>query len=250
MFIYILFKYILFWILTIAFSVVSDINLHLKMIKDFADDGYLLKTGNSNRERMTINDYFNIAIYFIPLLNIMRSFFLTISYQNIKVNTFFYYDMLGEIERMTPIEKEMYQKNPTAVNAYLLKIIVKNRISNAGRIYIQENFGYNNDVGVVYFEYDSSKDDIHIIEREGCAKRYSDIAIKNFLDKANIHITYNKKDICIYLDEIYSKDEANNTQLKKEENNTKALDEATLETLNDNTLDNSANKGYPYVYKK
>lgn len=89
MFTYILFTYILFWILTIVFSVVSDINLHLKMIKDFADDGYLLKTGKSNSERMTIKDYFNIAIYFIPLLNIMRSFFLTISYQNIKVNTFF-----------------------------------------------------------------------------------------------------------------------------------------------------------------
>ena len=145
----------------------------------------------------------------------------------------------------------------TDANAFLFNLdknkkfkVIKPQYAIYGRDDYGPHFGYSNDVGIVYFEYDSVKDDIRIIEREGYAKKYSDIAIKNFLKKANIHITNNKKDICIYLDEIYSKDEANNTQLKKEEDNTKDLDEAILDTFNDNTLDNSTDKGYPYVYKK
>ena len=241
--------YIFCWILTIVFSVVSDYSLIFRMIRDLADDGYLYKI-DSNRTKLDLNDYFILAFYLVPILNIMRSYINTNNYLNNKSIFMSSFNVLDKIEKMTPLEEEMYQENPTARTALFLKFKVRNRILNAGCIYIQENFGYNNDVGVVYFEYDSVKDDIRIIEREGSAKKYSDFAIKNFLKKANIHITNNKKNICIYLDEIYSKDEANNTQLKKEEDNTKDLDEAILDTFNDNTLDNSTDKGYPYVYKK
>lgn len=241
--------YVFFWILTIVFSVVSDFSLIFRMIRDLADDGYLYKS-DSNGTQKNLNDYFSLALYLVPILNIMRSYINTNNYLNNKSIVMSSFNVLDKIEKMTPLEEEMYQEKPTARTALFLKFKVMDRLLKAGRIYIQENFGYNNDVGIVYFEYDSVKDDIRIIEREGYAKKYSDFAIKNFLKKANIHITNNKKDICIYLDEIYSKDEANNTQLKKEEDNTKDLDEAILDTFNDNTLDNSTDKGYPYVYKK
>lgn len=241
--------YIFFWILTIVFSVVSDFSLIFRMIRDLADDGYLYKL-DSNRTQKDLNDYFSLALYLVPILNIMRAFINTNNYLNNRSIVMSSFNVLDKIEKMTPLEEEMYQEKPTARTALFLKFKVMDRLLNAGRIYIQENFGYSNDIGIVYFEYDSVKDDIRIIERRDCAKKYSDFAIKNFLKKANIHITNNKKDICIYLDEIYSKDEANNTQLKKEEDNTKDMEEPTIDNSTGNTLQNSPDKVKTYVYKK
>lgn len=240
--------YILFWILTIVFSVVSDFSLFFKMIRDLADDGYLYKL-DSNRTQKNLNDYFSLALYLVPILNIMRSYINTNTYLNNQSIFMSSFNVLDKIEKMTPLEEEMYQENPTARTALFLKFKVMDRLLNAGCIIIKDNVGSNNEVGMVYFEYDSEKDDIRIIERKGCAKRYSDFAIKNFLKKANYHVTSNER-LRINLNEIYANEEANNSQLKTDNDNTKDMEEPTIEHSTGDILQNSTDKVNTYVYKK
>ena len=218
------------------------------MIRDLADDGYLYKF-DSNRTQMNLNYYFSLALYLVPILNIMRSFINTNNYLNNKSIVMSSFNVLDNIEKMTPLEQEMYQENPTARTALFLKFKVLDRLLNAGCIIIKDNIGSNDEVGMVYFEYDSVKDDIRIIERRECAKRYSDFAIKNFLKKANYHVTSNER-ILINLNEIYANEEAKNSQFKTDNDNTKDMEEPTIENSTGDTLQNSTDKVKTYVYKK
>ena len=257
------------WLSTIICSKILRIVYNLHIRKWEADNGYLINYAASNNTTSSFEDKHEIlkCIPFIPFINILDTIIYIFMVQNNQAS--FHFDLLsmGVLEKMSPLEKEEYKKDPTGANAFLLKLKVKNHLYNAGRININKDHHVDlcanevgNDIsfisdnsGIVFYEYDPITKDIHIIERVGYAKQFSEIAIKNLLMKAGITITDNRDDIIIYMDDLYPMEAINNSPVQSGNDISKSLpivDDSVIDYLTEGNNLESENKGNSYVYKK
>lgn len=99
----------LIWLSTVALSYGMDVILINQLIKDLADNGYLVNTKNKN-----LNIFLNKLI---PFVNLFSSFTLGYAYLNHKEQIINNQIKDGKFKKMTPEEFQEYQGNPTLSNA-------------------------------------------------------------------------------------------------------------------------------------
>lgn len=117
-----IFWFMLIWLLSIGISFWMSYYIVGNLIKEFADNGYLIDT---NKLPDTGHGKIIICLLFIPIINIIFGFYLGIKYsQNSQTvgaaSTIF-------ADPMTEEQKEKYSKDPTVKTALLLMAENKNK---------------------------------------------------------------------------------------------------------------------------
>ena len=162
--------YLLVYAGTILVSKIMDIDLGLQVMKDVADAGYKINTEKLKSFNGFLNE--NISqrrtLYTIlPVVNVIFSFVARANYENRKDVMLNQMALLGIMEEMLPIEKELYNKRPTKFNAMKVSIDMEIRLKNAKILETEDE----NESSKIYFEMENNLDDIVVLKAEGDASR-------------------------------------------------------------------------------
>lgn len=103
----------------------------------------------------------------IPIFNIMQVFQRAIQYNNSRTTILEQLNVMDALEEMSEIEKQEYLKKPTGLNALLIPLKIKKRISNADSIKID----FDNEKSEIFYEADDSFDNITILKVNGDASK-------------------------------------------------------------------------------
>lgn len=163
------------WSMTFIVSVVCEFKNELKIFKDFADIGYKINIDRLDELSKMISSYSNnssLINYLIPFYNIFYVLKKVKLYEENKQHIFEQYMTLGLIDEMSDIEKEEYQKKPTAFNAILVPI--KCQANNDAKRYINGSItieSKDSEVSVVNIKIDlearTLEDMIKIVSSKG-----------------------------------------------------------------------------------
>lgn len=118
--------FLLFWITSSVLCLSLEVINELRIFKDTADAGYILKIKNfKNLDFM--NDSYDTKLLFLslvtPIYNLFKVIEITTEYNNVRnrmLDELYVFDL---IEEMTEDEKEEYNKKPTAINALIINIL-------------------------------------------------------------------------------------------------------------------------------
>ena len=169
-------QFLIIWVSSFIFSIGADVSLSLKMIKDVADSGYKLKYDKMKEVSETLNpnvQQMNDIIKFIPLINVMESFYKLIEYGKVRYMFADNLKTLDCVEEMTEEEKKQYALKPTGFNA--IKVSLKSSIKKSDKRKITIIFKEGEEEGKITFKILKIKDknSILIINSEGIAKKMS-----------------------------------------------------------------------------
>ena len=145
----------------------------LKIYKDLADSGYKVKLEKLSDVVDEINPKgFNkkLATFFIPILNIKKSFETAFLYSR---NRDFVFNILAEndlLEEMCDFEMREYFRRPTGLNALIVPINFEIRLEKADFIIYHDG----NSVSKIFYEYGGSFESIVILKVEGKAKKLTE----------------------------------------------------------------------------
>ncbi len=157
---------LLFYIWTIITSFCIEISRELKLYKDLSDVGYKIDTIKyyELKKRLGANLIKKeLLLFLIPIYNVLNMFEKTITYNNNRKIIIDQLNILGVLEELSTIEKQEYEKNPTALNALVVKLRFEQRMLNSKSIVIING----NEFSEVYFEINDKCDDITILKITG-----------------------------------------------------------------------------------
>ena len=134
---------------TIITSYVMNAYIELKQVQDLANAGYKINYQKLKYYNSQSPEEFFLSPLLIPGYNIILIMMLAMNY-NEQFN-FFVEDLkeLDLLEEMNEIELKEYQKNPTLINANLLRYKMKKRLKKANLLTIS----LKGELSDVYFEY-------------------------------------------------------------------------------------------------
>jgi len=119
-------EFLFFWITSSVLCLSLEVINELRIFKDTADAGYILKFSNF-KNLDSINNPYDTKILFLSLLTpiyyLFKVFERTREYNNVRnriLDELYIYDL---IEEMTEYEKEEYNKKPTTMNALVMNIL-------------------------------------------------------------------------------------------------------------------------------
>ena len=148
---------------TIITSYVMNAYIELKQVQDLANAGYKINYQKLKYYNSQSPEEFFLSPLLIPGYNIILIMMLAMNY-NEQFN-FFVEDLkeLDLLEEMNEIELKEYQKNPTLINANLLRYKMKKRLKKANLLTIS----LKGELSDVYFEYTNNHQDIVILQVNG-----------------------------------------------------------------------------------
>lgn len=163
--------YLLVYAGTIVVSKIMDIDLGLQVMKDVADAGYRIDTEKLKEFTGFLSE--NVrkqrTLYtFLPIANVVFSFVARANYENRKEYLLNQMSLLGIMEEMTPIEKELYNKRRTKFNALHSSISYELRLNDAKTLEVVND----DESSKIYYDFDKSEN-INILKVEGDASRLS-----------------------------------------------------------------------------
>lgn len=164
-----------FLILFLGTSVASfcvEMANELRMFKDVADVGYKIDMERLSdlSEQLNPNGSKNTFLtMLIPIVNIILVLQRIIQYNNVRPMLLDQLNVMGVLEEMTEIEKIEYQKNPTGLNALIIPLKMKMRISKASSIKLDDDY----EKSEIIYEADDSFCNITILKVNGSASRLS-----------------------------------------------------------------------------
>lgn len=166
-------EFLIFWIGTIITSFSMKIMYELRMYKDLADAGYKFNSQKLSKLEKELNPKATkntLLSMLIPMFNIMQVLQTTIQYNNTKSTVLNQFNIMGVLEEMNAKEKEDYQEKPTGINAFIVPIKFKIRLSEA----TVEKIVYENEVCEIYYEPGESIQDMTILKVTGPLSRFSE----------------------------------------------------------------------------
>lgn len=174
-------EFLILWLITIVTAFGMQIANTIRLFKNVVDAGYKFDITKYNDIIKNINpDVSNLTLLktLIPFANILFSFQEAIMLNENSFSLLSQFEVMGCLEKLSLIEKEKYDLNPTGFNAFLLHLDVDRDLSDNFSISFKEG----NEEGIIYFNFDSN-DDVYIVKTFGCASKLSmDDKIKKIED--------------------------------------------------------------------
>lgn len=219
-------------------STVIEISNELRFFKDIADAGYKINIDKLTELSKSLNNDKTLAFLLIPIINIFQVFQNVMTYNNQKEDILNSSHIVGLIEEMTPIEKKMYQDNPTSINALLVPLKYYNRCLSANKIKIMTN-DYPSEI-----TYDIDKDkNITILKVEGYLSNKDEEFILNIVKnsiQAQKEIIKKMLDrLTIALDEAEESDKDLSNNKEDMQSSSKSNIENTYENIFNNTTEHT-----------
>lgn len=162
------------WLSTTIVSAYTVFKQILKMVKEFADEGYKfnskdLEEVNKNQDEVYNEvDRLSILSMFIPIYNLYFALSFVQKYESNKDMIFMYLKTLGVIEEMDKFEKKEYNKNPTLLNAVQVSQKYEELLSKSFKITINDR----NVSSDFYCVMDNGE--LRIVKVEGFYYRFSE----------------------------------------------------------------------------
>lgn len=163
-------EFLVLWIGTSITSFCMEMANELRMFKDVADAGYKIDTRRLSNLSKQLNPNASKATLLsmlIPIFNIMQVFQRTVQYNNARPMILDQLNVMDALEEMSEIEKLEYQKKPTGLNALLIPLKAKIRLSKAASIKIETD----TEKSEIFYEMDDSLENITILKVNGDASR-------------------------------------------------------------------------------
>lgn len=162
------------YLASILISLGGKLFLSLRMFKDLFDSGYKVNVDNIRNENLPSNASFNTT--FIPILNLIDVFDKIMKYEIAKSNMLDGLNVFGILEELTKREKELYEKNPTGLNAMKVFIQSKMELDKSRICEVKTPFG----LGKIYY-FGTLPDDITIVKIEGPLGNKTDDELKEII---------------------------------------------------------------------
>lgn len=114
-------EFLIFWIATLIISCGISFSTVLQLVKDAADNGYIVNSDTIGSS-VDVNNEMRpeIIMLLVPVINIMQSMDIFVKYDSNKSRIMDILGIEGSLEEMTDDELESYKKNPTKFNAFIL----------------------------------------------------------------------------------------------------------------------------------
>lgn len=231
-------------------STVIEISNELRFFKDIADAGYKINIDKLTELSKSLNNDKTLAFLLIPIINIFQVFQNVMTYNNQKEDILNSSHIVGLIEEMTPIEKKMYQDNPTSINALLVPLKYYNRCISANKIKIMTNdypseitYDIDKDKNITILKvegYLSNKDEEFILNIVKNSIQAQKEIIKEMLDRLTIVLDEaeeNDKDLSNNKEDMQSSSKSNIENMKEEASSIK--ENLSNENISENTFNNT-----------
>lgn len=183
--------FLMIWICTSVVSVYTVFKQVLKMIKEFADEGYKINSkdidniNNGMSYEVSQSSRLSLLSMFIPIYNLYFALMFVQKYESNKDTIFMYMKTIGAIEEMEDFEKKEYHKNPTLLNSV--------NVSKKYEEYLKKSFKFtiNDRNTTTDFYCILENGDLRIVKTEGFYARYTEEKQKEFL--CSVMIEFFKK---------------------------------------------------------
>ena len=163
---------LILWVGSIVASISMESAQVFKLFKDIADEGYKIdieKLSEFSEELNKVNPNSSKQLFLeflLPIYNMSMVLVRAIEYSQERSNIVNQLILMDCIEAMIRFEYEEYKKNPTGLNAIVVPLRFKDRISKAQSLKIINGF----EKSEIFYEIGRSSDDIIILKVEGKAK--------------------------------------------------------------------------------
>lgn len=167
---YSIMEILFFWISSIFVSFGMDVANYFRFLKDSADIGYKVipkkkQDGKQNNAKLAL------LVMLIPGVNLVTQLLARKKYNDAGAILFEQYKLEGKIEEMTKLEKEIYQQNPTGLNALLTPVKAEVRLAKTPSIKI--SIDNEDNTGEIFFELNEKKE-LTIVHATGAAAQLTE----------------------------------------------------------------------------
>ena len=177
---------ILLYLGTVGLSLISVAKVDLKLLKNFADEGYKINFDKLNEVNHTSDIKKKVlSNFFIPIWNLIYAFKTVENYQFSSQRLSDTLSLIDALEEMNAFEKMEYMKNPTGLNALLVPIKFEQRVNNAIKITIEDQNGTSD----IYYDITSGTEKINILKVTGPLKDYSEEELQEIIIESRQAVT-------------------------------------------------------------
>ena len=172
---------ILLYLGTVGLSLISAAKVDLKLLKNFADEGYKINFDKLNEVNHTSDIKKKVlSNFFIPIWNLIYAFKTVENYQFSSQRLSDTLSLIDALEEMNAFEKMEYMKNPTGLNALLVPIKFEQRVNNAIKITIEDQNGTSD----IYYDITPGTEKINILKVTGPLKDYSEEELQKIITES------------------------------------------------------------------
>ena len=193
------------WITSIILSLIINFSNIFKMVKDIYNSGYKININAFKEINNHLGTRDRLIILLIPIINIMQVTKERIDYNNSNTTIINMLDLFGTIDKMTLLEEETYQINPTVFRALLLDLYIEKRLQTANKIEIRKD----SEQGDIYYEIENNLNEIKILTSTKDMRNKPNIYLINIV-KSSIYNVLNN-----YIDTYINNNIELNKQLEK-----------------------------------
>ena len=193
------------WITSIILSLIINFSNIFKMVKDIYNSGYKININAFKEINNHLGTRDRLIILLIPIINIMQVTKERIDYNNSNTTIINMLDLFGTIDKMTLLEEETYQINPTVFRALLLDLYIEKRLQTANKIEIRKD----SEQGDIYYEIEKNLNEIKILTSTKDMRNKPNIYLINIV-KSSIYNVLNN-----YIDTYINNNIELNKQLEK-----------------------------------
>mgnify|MGYP005768451763 FL=1 len=177
---------ILLYLGTVGLSLISVAKVDLKLLKNFADEGYKINFDKHNEIYHTSDIKKKVlSNFFIPIWNLIYAFKTVENYQFSSQRLSDTLSLIDALEEMNAFEKMEYMKNPTVLNALLVPIKFEQRVNNAIKITIEDQNGTSD----IYYDITPGTEKINILKVTGPLKDYSEEELQEIIIESRQAVT-------------------------------------------------------------
>ena len=196
---------LLTYLITIIFSILLDFYLEIKVNKDLYDNGYKYKEESISNLKDTYKEFIinDKLTLFIPIVNILLRLINIEDYNNKYIFIINELESINTVERLNKFEEEIYNENPTWINALLLPKrmeLIKNDCETL-------NIYQGKETGTIYYETDDLMEHIKIIDADGDFKGQNNYVLSEKIKKNWLNTAL--KDYINKIDSINYDDDSN-----------------------------------------
>lgn len=184
-------NFFMIWLSSTVVSVYTIFNQIFKMIKEYADEGYIINPNDvenaNNSMPEEVNDSSRLSIFsmFVPIYNLFFALMFVQKYESNKDMIFMYLKSLGVVREMEPFELNEYKKDPSLFN-YV-------KISEKYKQYLEKSFKItiNDRNSITDFYCIMENGNLRIVKTDGFYSRYTEEEQMNIL--CSVMIEFFKK---------------------------------------------------------
>ena len=186
--------YLLVYAGTVVVSTIMDIDFSLQLTKDIADAGGKLNAEKTKElKNLLPANLRNRSLLFkiIPIVNVIFSFVNRVNYERQRNTVLNQLNLLGVIDEMTDLEKEIYNEKPTRFNAIMAPIKCAIRLNSADVLEIDNEY----ESSKIYYEV--SSEGPTKVDVEQFKKRVTILQVEG--DASRLTLDEQKEEIVIHL---------------------------------------------------